>query len=277
MVIFRNLLNFLHSFYLAVLISLFFLFCLSGIVVSTPFPVESILDYQVSVFPSGIALFQSSDSHHFYSFSPLNDYTVNSKNIKSPLLSFEEFNSDEFKKNLEKPFWEKIALSFQSYINYPGHAQLTYDGTKSIPVKYLAKINKNSMNVSAVFNNVDQVKKIGLTLKFNADDHIYIDGQKITDKNSFNQLSALTDKLGNKKELSQPQQNIVQTGKVIIQNDSLPGSIVVNAGKAQKMLLDLENNLVVVEQEFPEAKTNATSSIEVEIYNSLDSALKSNL
>lgn len=275
---FRPLITLLRNFGMLIFFAILLIASLAGIVVNTPFPVNTIGSYQVAAFPSGLALYQQGDSQHFYSFSPLNDYLIDGRQIKSTILSPDVFNQKNFSTNLDLSFWQKAQLSFQNYFL---QAPITFRVAGDTNATYTTTQHNQTLDITRTIERKvgETPLSIGSTLKINNDDflfdakgtlYVYQASQEIT---HFQQAYGMQLHFPDLQKITQTHNQVrIDSGKIIIHNPNLPGFLVVTKAPNQTMWFDFDNNLVELEEPIDYSAPQITSTIHVTIVPTFEQA-----
>ena len=259
---------FKNSFFFLTIVVLFIV-SLYGAKLPTQTPEISLENWQVSVFSSGIAIYQHQDKDFFYRISPLNDFYIDLENKHIPLLSALDFKEENFETNLKRSQLNKIILGIKSYfITTP----ISYNFKNEIIADYTAiPSNKNLLiNKEITLNDDLQAISLGTTLNFYKDDYVFTTKGDLFTTKSAAEINLFSKTFDFPLTLVKGDRHQIDEKKIIIHNPNLPGFLLITSPPESFLWVDNKNKLIEIYYPIKSGKKRFTHNFIITALNSLE-------
>jgi hypothetical protein len=231
------------------------------------FPIKPVGDYELAAFDSGLALYQFGRLGPYYNVSPLNDYVIDSNNLRQILLPYKDYTEKKFT-TANNPQYIKIldvVKSFlgREYIVY----HISYMGNN---ITYQGDVNGNQVEIlrKIELGTPAWVNDQGMTLAGGADDVVFNPVTGVVYSKNSPQTIELINQVYQLQLVSAGEgegETQVPEGVVGIVNPKIPGVIVVEAVTGQTITVDRNFNLVAIQQRVGEVVKNLEMKLIIKI------------
>lgn len=227
-------------------------------------PVVSIGPMQVAAFDSGISLFQNMRGY-YYTFSPFNDYTIDSADIRSSFISYDYVKNKQYSSDLDTSIGKKIIDTVTNYVtvSYP-HVAFS---SPEVHVTYTTNKEDNALTVTKTVETQKHLKSIGNTLTFQSTDFLYDSNHKLLSYPLYSTLPLFEKVYGIPlAETVRTDKINLTTKKLALVNPSLSAVFIIKARPTQSIVIDNIHHLIEVKENVSTQTHTYTSSLQVEIF-----------
>lgn len=269
---FKQLLIWQKDLTILIIFTLILFFCLLGGLISFPLATKNISIFQIASFPNGLALYQTGNSSHYYTFCPFNDFIIDKNGSRRNVFNPKTINQSTTLGLSQLPsLLNQLTITTLAYFKIPNIKFYYQDDNQKIEFQSLVDGNHIIIQRDIKLNPEPPIRAYGSTMTISEFDFVFdpinnffYSQQQPEEIKLLNRIYNLNLQSGYKNiDYSLPIR--INSGSLVIHNPFMPGFLVVKAQKNQTLWYNPSHKLIEITENIETIKTDSYTTI-MEIY-----------